>query len=78
MCSNQDNQDLYDWNTAPEYGTKAEHIKDLLPEIKSIMEENPKVFKSDLEPSDCIDLAQILGYEGYEKGIKLDIIPDNF
>ena len=39
------------------------------------MVENPKVFKSDLEPSDCIDLAQIPGYKGYEKGIKLDIIP---
>ena len=75
VCSKQEDQDLYDWNTASEHETKAEHIKDLPPVIKTIVEENLKVFKSDLEPSDCIDLAQIPGYEGYEKGIKLDIIP---
>ena len=57
VCSNQTDEDLYDWNTAPEHESRAKYIRDLPPTIKTIMEGNPKVFKSDLDPSDCIDLA---------------------
>ena len=56
VCSNQEEEDLYDWNIALEYESKAKYLKDLPPAIKTIVEENPKVFKSDLDPSDCIGL----------------------
>ena len=39
------------------------------------MVENPKVFKSDLDPSDHINLAKIPGYGGYDEGIKINVEP---
>ena len=35
VCSNQEEEDLYDWNTAPEHESKAEYTKDLPPTIKN-------------------------------------------
>ena len=55
-------------NIASEHESKSEYIKDLPPTIKKIVVENPKVFKSDLDPSDHIDLAKIPG--GMTKELK--------
>ena len=38
-----------------------------------MVSENPKVFKSNLDPSDCIDLAKLPGYGGYNERIKIDV-----
>jgi hypothetical protein len=35
--------------------------------------ENPRVFKSDLDSSDFIDLAKLPGYGRYNEGIKIDL-----
>ena len=53
--------------------SKSGNTRKLPPRIKAIIEGNPQVCKSELEPDDCINLAWIPGFAIYEKVIKLDI-----
>jgi hypothetical protein len=60
---------------ASEIESRSKHVKDVPEGIKHIILEHPKVFKTDLDPSDHIDLAKIPGYSKYEEGIKIEVQP---
>ena len=57
MSSSQADEDLYDQNATLELESRPESTRNLPPMVKAIVEGNPKVFKSDIDPSNCIYLA---------------------
>ena len=76
-CTIQKDSDLDELNgVASEIESRSRHIKDIPDTIKNIVLEHPKVFKTDLDPTDHIDLVKIPGYSKYEEGIKIEVQPD--
>jgi len=67
--------DNFDIETTAEIESNSNYFAEIPESIKKIVLDHPKVFKSELDPTDHIDLAKLPGYAGYEEGIKIEIQP---